>query len=464
MIQVRLLSFGKDSILEKGFVVPNSLSVTQAAQMLNVSRQRVQQLISSGGLAAEKVGNVWAVSAASVEKRRTRGAKSGRPSTKSAPDKQRYTLMNADYEVLDFTYDRANRHFSASHAIHDAARAPIGVVSEKGHYASAAALFEWWHHRTIPTEREGIDSKLIELGFETPTDIPFASLGLSLSDQYWIRPEAARELKWEDINFFDNAFDDSGDNWLEHVGSDRSPDNTSEGQLPKKWVCRDAGRFLLKGGGANEQIPYNEHVASSLQRRLLDEGEFVSYSIETYHGIPVSACKNFLTRREEYIPAWYLRPRGKKADGRHALNAYLDTCESLGIENAEQALSKMLVCDYLVANTDRHWRNFGLVRNIDTLECRIAPLFDNGNSLWHSVPLSSLQAENYWFESKPFNKDSVKQLLMTPDTGWLDISLLDGFAEEAEGMLSADEALAPRAPFIAHGIAHNIEQVRVRLL
>ncbi len=461
---MKLLSFGRNLILEGRFTVPDSLSVTQAAQMLNVSRQRVQQLISSGALTAEKIGNVWAVNAASVEERQAHGTKTGRPSTKNAPDKQRYTLMNAEYEVLDFTYDRANCHFSASHVIHDAAHAPIGVVSGGGRYASAAALYEWWRHRTIPAEREGIDSKLIELGFETPESIPFSSLGLSLSDQYWIRPEAARELKWEDINFFDNVFDDSGDSWLEHVGSERSPDNTSEGQLPKKWVCRGNSRLLLKGGGGDEQIPYNECIATALQKRLLNESDFVSYHIEAHHGIPVSVCENFLTRREEYIPAWHLRPRVKKADGRHALNAYLDTCESLGIKNAERALSEMLVCDYLIANTDRHWRNFGLIRNIDTLEYRMAPLFDNGNSLWHTSPLSSLQAGNFWFESKPFNKNSIRQLLMTPDTDWLDIGSLDGFAEETKDVLSSDETLAPRAPFIARGIAHNIEQVRVRLL
>lgn len=444
-------------------MAPEELSVTQAAQQLGVSRQRVHQLIKSGALRAHKIGNSWAVDTESVQARLAHGVRPGRPAAK-LPDQQNYTLMNAEYEVLDFSYDRANHHFSASHSIHDASRAPLGVVSETGRYASASALYEWWRHRTIPIEREGLDTKLIELGVDSPAEIPFASLGLSLSDQYWIRPESARELRWQDLNFFDNAFENPEGGWLESVGGDRTPDNTSEGQLSKKWVCRGADRVLLKGGDGHPQVPLNEKIATLLHQRILNPGEYVAYEVEQFGQAPVSSCKSFLTRREEYIPAWYLRPHGKRADGRHALNAYLETCESLGAANAEELLSKMLVCDYLIANTDRHWRNFGLIRNIDTLEFRIAPLFDDGNSLWHSAPLRSLQAGNFYFESKPFNKDSIRQLLMTPDIDWLDIDALDGFAEEAEELLGKDDETTPRAPYVARGIAHDIEQVRIRLL
>lgn len=439
------------------------LSVTQAALQLGVTRQRVHQLVQSGALEAHKIGSSWAVDAASVAARLERAVRPGRPAAK-APDKQCYTLMNAEYEVLDFAYDRANRHFSASHDIHDASRAPVGVVSGSGKYASASALYDWWRHRTVPAEREGIDSKLVELGVESPEEIPFASLGLSLSDQYWIRPESARDLRWEDVNFFDNSFKSESKGWLDAVGGQRTPDNTSEGQLSKRWVCRGARRFLLKGGDGYAQVPYNEKAATLLFRRLLSKGDFVSYKVEERDGVPVSVCENFISRREEYIPAWHLRPHGKKADGRHALNTYLETCELLGVENIEEFLSKMLVCDFIIANEDRHWRNFGLVRNIDTLEYRVAPLFDAGNSLWYSKSLQTLRAKNFAFESKPFNRNSVKQLLMTPDIDWFDPSRLDGFPEEAESVFRKDEEIAQRASFIAEGIARNTEQVCTRLL
>ena len=43
----------------------------------------------------------------------------------------------------------------------------------------------------------------------------------------------------------------------------------------------------------------------------------------------------------------------------------------------------MLVLDYIIANTDRHWNNFGVIRNADT-RCYIdiAPIYDSGTSMW----------------------------------------------------------------------------------
>lgn len=51
-----------------GFVpVPSLVSVTEAAAILGVSRQRVLQLIHEGSLNGMKVGNGWAVSRAEVD-------------------------------------------------------------------------------------------------------------------------------------------------------------------------------------------------------------------------------------------------------------------------------------------------------------------------------------------------------------------------------------------------------------
>ena len=44
----------------------------------------------------------------------------------------------------------------------------------------------------------------------------FNSNGLSLSDQYWMKP-AESNLEWKDINFFENSFSDDVGNILGHV-------------------------------------------------------------------------------------------------------------------------------------------------------------------------------------------------------------------------------------------------------
>lgn len=48
------------------------MSVSQAAEYLGVSKQRVHVLIQKGFLKGEKLGEIWVVDRKSVEKRKTR--------------------------------------------------------------------------------------------------------------------------------------------------------------------------------------------------------------------------------------------------------------------------------------------------------------------------------------------------------------------------------------------------------
>lgn len=67
----------------------------------------------------------------------------------------------------------------------------------------------------------------------------------------------------------------------------------------------------------------------------------------------------------------------------------------------QQFVDYLLVFDYLMANTDRHFGNFGVIRNVNTLEwiCP-APVFDSGTSLWHDK-LTKLIGSNDQIKMKP---------------------------------------------------------------
>lgn len=77
---------------------------------------------------------------------------------------------------------------------------------------------------------------------DVPDELVQRNLGLSLSDQYWIRPQGSG-LTWEDINFFNNAFDDVSLSIApfapEGKAAAAKPDNTSDGNLQKYWTCED---------------------------------------------------------------------------------------------------------------------------------------------------------------------------------------------------------------------------------
>ncbi|MBX9032789.1 DNA-binding protein [Gordonibacter massiliensis (ex Traore et al. 2017)] len=368
-----------------------------------------------------------------------------------------FTLMNRTHEVFQFCYNDATGLFYDQNRIVDPGRAPLGMVSSNGKKVSTKLLAFWWNYRAIPTIREDIDVKLEQLDLRTPSQIPFRSWGLSLSDQYWIKPFRS-PVQWEDINFFYHGFPSSdAASWLDEVGG-RSPDNTTDGELPKRWVCERGRGVLLKAGGRLNQEPYNEAVATALYRRLLPEGEYVPYTLRGAGERAVCACENFVSSTEEYVPAYYVRRLVRHPSPRSDYRRYLDCCANLGVANAEEALAKMIVCDDILGNRDRHWRNFGLVRDVETGACRTAPLFDTGNSLWSKVTSEHLATDDYSFTAKPFHTDASRQLRLVRDWSWFDPSALRGFEDEAADILSANPALAGRVDFVRRAVRWHIDR------
>lgn len=101
-----------------------------------------------------------------------------------------------------------------------------------------------------------------------------------------------------------------------------------------------------------------------------------------------------------------------------------------------QLMGKMIVCDYLLANNDRHRRNFGFIRNIHTLEIRPAPLFDSGNCLWYNKTAAEIKRADWSHLSKPFCYNPEQQLSLAERLDWFDPSGLHGFADEAMQILA----------------------------
>lgn len=436
-------------------------TVKQCAEKLDVTEQRVYQLINDGLLPAEKVAGRYFIEEAAVDSRIAAAPSAGRPPKSSGNQMTSYTLMNRQHEVIDLVYDEDAGEFLRVDKVYDLSRAPLGFTSPRGSKVSLRELTSWWAHRSIPVSREGMDAKLASLGVRDPSRIPFKSLGLSLSDQYWLLPKG-EALDWESVNFFTNDFEELDDaGWLSQVGL-LSPDNTSEGQLSKRWVKRNGIPVLLKGGGQFNQEPYNELAATKLFEKLLEPDDFVSYSlIESRTGEAVSACRDFLSDEEEYIPAMYVSKVKKKDPTHSEYQHFLDCCMRLGITDAELAMSKMLVCDDILGNSDRHWRNFGIVRNVNTLECRMAPIFDTGNSLWLHLSDVTLQNGRTDFETKPFHSGPNRQLRLVEDYSWLDLDDLDGVAEMIAEVLSDNQLLKEKAPLIGNAVQTRIDRIRV---
>ena len=249
----------------------------------------------------------------------------------------------------------------------------------------------------------------------------------------------------------------------------RHPDNTSDGVLPKHWfIAPDGTRVLAKSGGQFAQEPCNEVVASELCRRIVPpepEGRarFVTYKLGEWSGSPgpsgrlACLCANFLTDEEEFVPAHYVRMTRPQEPHHSNYQHYLECCHALGINGAARELSFGIVCDDIMANSDRHWRNFGIVRNVETLECRIAPVFDTGSSLWCNRP-DLLAARDFTFEGKQFESHPGRQLQLA-ELDWVDTDAIQDLDEYARETLSQSSLPPERIDLVCQGIRWRVGRI-----
>lgn len=350
----------------------------------------------------------------------------------------KYILMHKDIPVAFLEIDEASGVISAIGEVYAEKHIPLGIIVKRGKI-ERSELNDWWRGRAIPASRSGIKTVLEDLQIATTQRLLEKCLGLSLSDQYWICPQS-KNLKWSEINFFENNFSDDMGNILfgkissgEMIINDEislmSPDNTSDGWLKKKWKIINGKRCLIKGGsGAIQQEPYNEVIASKIMERL--DIPHVKYSLIMEEEYPYSICEDFITPQTELISAWYVMQTEKKPNHISVYQHYVNCCEKLGIPKIKESLDKMMVVDYLIANEDRHQNNFGVIRDVENLNfIGAAPLFDSGTSLWFDKPTPMI-GRTAKLQCKPFKNTHEEQIKIVSSFEWLDISKLNGIEEE----------------------------------
>jgi hypothetical protein len=349
-----------------------------------------------------------------------------------------YTLMHRKLPVLELEIDEATSAIMGIGAVYRPEHIPVGVEIE-GDRPQRAALNRWWMGRAIPASRSGLRDALHLMDVSSTSLLLLKGFGLSLSDQYWVNSHA-KPLDWSKINFFENGFSEDVGNALfgrAPASTDISlvsPDNTSDGWLRKKWAVADNRRLLVKGGSEPYyQEPLNEVLASSILERL--GVPHVHYGLAWDKDRPLSVCEDFINATTELVSAWHIYGTAKKSNSHSQYRHYLACCEQLGIPGVREGLDHMLALDYLIVNSDRHFGNFGMVREAESLAwLGPAPLFDSGTSLWHSSVAYRINP-SMDAPSKPFNTRHSAQVRHISSFDWLDFSALKGIEEEYAALL-----------------------------
>ncbi|WP_303869352.1 hypothetical protein [Senegalimassilia anaerobia] len=381
------------------------------------------------------------------------------------PELSRLTLMCRDHEVAELTWDHDRQAVTGKTHVFDAGHAPLMSVDPYGNI-TRDRLSIWFKNRGIPDFRPDAVERLRAIGFPSAASLMASGFGASLSDQYWIRP-AGSASTWSDVNCFENDFSEElGKLLLPHDASSvpsliekirsnadilaSSPDAALNGNLPKRWTIEGGQRVLVKSGRASGrfQEPFNEKIASMLCSRLLDMDDYVSYELEDGGFMKwASRCKPITDQATEFVPAYALLCSSKHSSDLGLYDFYVSACAAHGLDVRED-VEKMLVIDFLMANFDRHWNNFGVLIDSESREwLRAAPVFDTGEALWcdrelaqpfggYTTPRAGMM--------RPFARridDQVERHCR--DLSWLDLSKLKGFPEQACDILLGN-------PFIAN--------------
>ena len=246
-------------------------------------------------------------------------------------------------------------------------------------------IIKWLERRVIPKNRTFVDEILKTLGLShnDTKGIIDVCKGLSLNDSYWVVPDNF-DGKFAQYNLYENRFSEMLA-LVAYTGAGQSnqafttsPELTTSGMLPKAWrFVEDDGIYLYKGGtsGASNagREPYMEYYASQIAETM--QLNTVHYELENWKGITASKCALFTDINTSFIPIGRIVKSG-------GIQKCLDYYDQMGKEFSEQIRS-MLVFDALIYNEDRHFGNFGVLR--DNHSGKIispAPIFDNGLSLF----------------------------------------------------------------------------------
>lgn len=148
---------------------------------------------------------------------------------------------------------------------------------------------------------------------------------------------------------------------------------------------------MIKGNdGFSYQQSINEVIATQIHEKQasMPYTSYVLMQIELDEDQVIGCmCKNFTNKEVEFISAYDVVSSVKKRNDRSEYESFISICDLHGLDRkyVREFLEYQILTDFIITNTDRHFNNFGILRDIETLKyVDVAPIFDSGNSmLWN---------------------------------------------------------------------------------
>ena len=154
--------------------------------------------------------------------------------------------------------------------------------------------------------------------------------------------------------------------------------------------------------------------------------DHVGYSLTCSGRDVYSSCPAFTDKDREFVPARAILRGCNREEGQTTYEFVRGSLESFGVEDCTTFLDRMTCTDFIIANEDRHFGNFGIIRDPESLEIKgFAPMFDNGTSLGSRSQTAWIE-NGYDIRCKPFMKTHEEQIGLAGSFDWLNLDRLDG--------------------------------------
>lgn len=370
-----------------------------------------------------------------------------------------YVLKHRDTEIAEFSIRRDFNRISGLKIFNEKFSPVNGGEDE---LSRAISFNSWLSERCIPNSREGVERIKKQYKIEEMKQIMIYLYGLSLSDHYWIDRKPFNK-KWADINLFENRYDDQMGRMMfdgklklvEEVGSykGRNPDFSTGGLLRKYWKYdekRDKSYLYKAGSKRDFQEPFNEYFSHLLMEQL--KFEHTPYVLEKVGNEYMSVCPCIADSEYEMVSGVDVR---RKYGIRKSFEEFVGLGEKKSCVNFRDDVERMIILDFLTDNIDRHWHNFGILRNGENGCWKgLIPVFDNGYSLWNKDFVNP----KILSESMSFSDSNLECLKMVntrkhvseiPDM----VGIFDQAFEKYENV--------ERKDFIREGIKGRMEDIRM---
>lgn len=292
--------------------------------------------------------------------------------------------------------------------------------------------------RKAPKHREHIQRLLERFGCDDLEGFLNVTHAVSLNDTFWVK-QANSDLCWNQVSLYQNEFDQliSEAAFDGSVSSSElsttSPEFGTDGNYAKCWIREDNEIFLYKTGSSRFEIePLSEFLASQLAAVLCPS--YVDYDLDFYRGKLISKCRLFTSEDTGLAKA------AGVFTGERTIPVMLDYFEKLG---SGDAFRRMCILDALTFNPDRHYGNFGVLFNTDTMEpISMCPVFDNNRSLFPDLDQEQLDNPDWYIQKcKPMlGKDFLVTArgLLTPQIR-SDLKNLQGFQFAQHSRITAPQ-------------------------